>query len=197
MDISGHYKKETMKKIIISHNTYQYDRLKAIEGKAIQAFGELKIIAEKTIGHDKVKMKDLLVEDPSKFLVNLYYDTHLKGILPEHLDKKVLFQNQNNITIENISQIFSRYKTHIDTLGKKYAPKIINNETVSNLKYEDFNNYLSEDKREHYNEVQELLAVIKKLRARNRVNDIGYLVRAFHDFHIVDYELSINPNDFM
>lgn len=184
-----------MSKTKIDFDQYKYDLQVSLDAKVLSTYNNLKSLGEQALGEDKVDMNALLkADDSSQFIINEYNDLYLQSF-PPHLDREHLFLSQTKVSIEAIQQLKIQLNTYISKMGK-YKPTINALGVTSNIKKSEFNIYLDESKKDHYNALNNLIDAIEEMKQYNGVSATVYLVRAFPDLLMKGTDVIIDISKF-
>lgn len=184
-----------MSKIKIDFNDFQYTKMLELESKLIGVYEKIKELGEQALGVDKCNMFELLKIDPAQYIVSQYAELYLQDF-PPHLDRHHLFTQQANVSLDAITELKSQLDGYALSMGK-YKPTINAKGVTSNIKKSDFNIYLNEQKKDHYDALNNLVDAIEKLKNYNAVSQSIHLVRAFPDLLMKNTGVIINTSKFI
>ena len=183
------------KKTKISFDDYHYNLYLDLEQRIYKVYEQLKVIADESLGVNKVNIGAYLKgKNSADYLVNEYANLWLSGFAP-HLSREHLFTQQTNVSIEGVMQLRIKLDTYLEKMGK-HAPTINSKGITSNLKKSAFNQYLDESKRAKYEALTNMLDCIEALRKYYpNGNNINF-VRAYDDLQFDGLGIKVNLSRF-
>ena len=162
--------------IKIGFDESSYRKFTDLKTKYLSTFNELISKSEQALGMDNVNSYRKLYDNPTDYVVSTWWKHYGVGRYPEHSDKRHVVELNSKINLQSLSGI----KRELEYLAKDlktYAPKIETKRVVFDIRKEDFNIYLREDKKEHYQALVNWLDATKKLRAFTTIGGASALQR--------------------
>lgn len=163
-----------MTKIKIGFEADRYMQQSKIENQLFKAYDELLTLSESVIGIDKVDNIKALLDQPTDYLINTYWNLYCLN-MPEHLDKQNIMSQQTGVSIAMIEHL----KNKIDSLIKRLNKKpIINAKGIKSvIKKSDYDIYLDKSKKDHYNALNKVLDSLDELKKYTTVSGGRNLMR--------------------
>ena len=145
----------------IGWNEYQYNLQEEYQLKLIEAFNELELIANTTLGLDKISNYASFIQAPANYILLLYTDL-VSSFYPPNTDMQRAYQLNTGVALKQINESAAKFwKYH--KLMQKHAPLINAKGLKFQLKADAFNIYLNEDKREHFECLQRFIKASEDL----------------------------------
>lgn len=179
----------------IDFNQTNYQRFHNIQDELQKYYDEFMMLADQSLGLNKVDNVKMYLDNPADYLVNRYRTLWLKD-RPPHLDFAMIFENETRVTVLRLDQLKSRFWNTHKSLGK-YAPTINAKGMTTNIKKEYFNVYLDESKKDHYNALKSFLDSLDKLREYENVQQPVNFVRSINSLIMNNLTPVINTSKFI
>ena len=188
-----------MSKIVIDFKDVEYKKVKQHEQNIFFIYEMLKELSSSAIGKN-VDMVKMLSEDASKYLVDTYAELYLKD-RPEHLDRREMLVRHTKINLLRVMELQNEMNKLTKVMGE-HAPVVTDKGIKSNIKKKEFNVYLNESKRDHYQAVVNLLNAMGEVEVYTKLGSTANLMRSFRDLKMssdssVLNGVEINPQLFM
>jgi hypothetical protein len=178
----------------IASDDLEYRNQQNLQLKLDGLLDELKALADQSIGTGKMDNVKNLVENPAQYLVETYRQLYLSN-RPLHLDFNMIFENETSVKIVHLdrlqkefSQVLSKMKIHSPTIN---AVKM-----TSNVKQENFNIYLDENKEKHYDLLNTVLKSLEALKEFQRLDGYFHIARAVNYLQMSNIGLEISVDYF-
>lgn len=183
-----------MSKIKIDFDNDQYHHQTRTELLLFKAVDELKELAESVLGKDKVDNVKALIDNPTQYVTNLYWELYC-DYMPAHLNKHHVIQQHTGISISMLEHLKNEINGYYSKLNKK--PIINANGTQSAIKKGDYNIYLDDSKKDHYNALKDVLNSLDNLRKYTTVSTGKKLMHLIpNDLQISSSGVGIRINNF-
>jgi len=156
----------TKKKILVFNDQATWQTYEAKETALFKIVDELQVLADASLGLNKVDNWQTYVGNPAGFLVSRYWELWGEKYNPPQTDRQQLFFNANAIGIEHLNELKQNFDRLVMEL-RNYAPKITKAGVKSQLKQEQFNKWLNPEKEKEYFACLELIEASKKMLPYN------------------------------
>ena len=179
------------KKVLLFTYEITFNTYKAKEDQVFKIVNDLKVLADASLGLNKIDDWKAFIDNPAEYLVQMYWTLWGEQFNPPHTNKEALFFNSNAIGIERLIEL----KQNFDTLQlelKEYAPTISKGGLTSNLKKEMFNKYLNPAMEQEYNACISFIEASNRLKPYN-ATAMYHLQRFYSDGLRMD-GIEIKPN---
>lgn len=164
-------KKKKVKSEKIGFNQHEYDRLTEIELQLFENLQELQNIVRTCLGTEhKIYDLEYFLKSPLEYLISEFWKIN-KHLFPQTIKPEDAFANTSGYAISYIKNKKEVFWNNYKKLGK-HTPKITDKGVVSTINKEDFNIYLDEDKKEHYNALKQFIEAFKELGKHEKQKDI-------------------------
>ena len=163
-------------RIVLYNESGMYNTALQTENELFETYDSLLEIATSVMG---VKAKDSMVEiiqDPTNFLIEKYWELGADKLFPIGTDKAVVFELLHVGKVLHLNELKNKFDIGMRTLQGN-APTLTKNGLKSNLKQSSFDKYLNNDKREEYTALLSFIKSAKRLEkygASGTVNLLRY-----------------------
>jgi hypothetical protein len=157
---------EVKERVLVFNDQATFNSYKAKEGQLFKIVDELQVLADASLGLNKIGSWEKYVGNPANYLVETYWTLWGEKYNPPQTDRQQLFFNTNAIGIEHLNELKRNFDRLVMEL-RNYAPKITKTGVKSQLKQEQFNKWLNPEKEKEYFACLELIEASKKMLEYN------------------------------
>ena len=182
-----------MAKIKIDFNASEYQRFKAMDNQVLELVIKLRQIAETTTGLKTIGNLKSYLHNPLVYLENEYWALY-SSLYPPMAQKSKVFADNSLVKVGEINHLASTLHNTIAQMHK-HKPTITESEVVSGLKESNFDVYLSQAKKPHYNSLVKFKKAIDDLRQFEEVRS-SHLIQGTNSLVFDNLDVKINTSLF-
>ena len=185
----------TKKKVFLFNDTATYNTHKRKEDAVFKAFDKLVDVYRSCISTtDEIDYK-ALVEYSEDYILKSYWEKWGKQNAPGNADPLVVFETFTKVNISTVTDYKHRFQKDYDSMQVS-PPTITKSGLKSNLKQSQFDKYLSDDKANEYNALNNFLDAMNELEVYGSGSQIKFV--GFHPALRIDgLNLIINKHNFI
>jgi len=184
--------KKVNKPILMYNDEATYKYFKAVEDKCRVAIDKLTLMADVSIKEGAIEDYSEFLENPMEYMTQAYWNQWGVKYNPPHADKYAVFVNSSNISASDVRAQTEDYLKASKELSKR-AP-IVGKSIVYNVKKEDFDVYVNEDRMSEYKATANLVKALKAFQKEMGSNDNFHVCRWSN--HNIDTNLDIKYYNF-